>query len=264
MAYGDEFYEKTAMMGRNFIGFQKMRMAAGARVRRFREEEQSKELIQVQLDYIKVLTKDEKRLLKDIVTLYEDSQLWAWCQRVKGLGPMAAATFVSYINPYKMTLADGTISPTAGKSKAYMGLVPDATLRAGKTAKFNPGARGRMYVVTTNVIRAQDEYYAGLYYQKKAYYEGIMGDYLEHPEKCPRYVDCIKKLQGAAVKRATRDKTKPVNVKKPSCKGHIDNMAKRWLSGLLVSHATEIICREEGLDTSAFKAHRGYIPVPPY
>ena len=52
MAYGDEFYEKTAMMGRNFIGFQKMRMAAGARVRRFREEEQSKELIQVQLDYI--------------------------------------------------------------------------------------------------------------------------------------------------------------------------------------------------------------------
>ena len=149
-------------------------------------------------------------------------------------------------------------------SKAYMGLIPNASLQAGKTAKFNPGARGRMYVVTTNVIRAQDEYYAGLYYQKKGYYEGIMGDYLEHPEKCPRYVDCMKKLQGAAVKRAARDKTKPVNVKKPSCKGHIDNMAKRWLSGLLVSHATEIICREEGLDTSAFKAHRGYIPVSPY
>jgi hypothetical protein len=258
MAYGEEFYQKTAMMGRNFIGFQHMRMAAGARVRRFREEDQSKELIQVQLDYIKVLTKDEKRLLKDIVTLYEGSQLWAWCGNVKGLGPMACATFLSYINPY--------IANTGGKSKAYMGLIPNADLKAGAKAKFNPGARGRMYVVTTNVIRAQDPYYTGLYYQKKEYY-GLpehMGTFLESPNNCPDYIACMKKMQGAAVKRAERDKTKALAVKKPSCKAHIDNRAKRWLSGLLVSHATEIMRREEGLDTSAFKAHHGYIPVPPY
>jgi len=247
--YGKEFYEKTAMMGRNFIGFQHMRMAAGARVRRFREEDQSKELIKIQLDYIKVLTKDEKRLLKEMVSLYEESQLWAWCQSVKGLGPMACATFMSYINPY--------IANTGGKSKAYMGLIPDAKLGRGEKAKFNPGARGRMYVVTTNVIRAQDPIYSGLYYQKKDYYLEKMGAYLEDPTGCPDYSACLKKLAG----RAARDKRA---VKNPPCKAHIDNRAKRWLSGLLVSHATEIMRREEGLDTSAFKAHRGYIPPSPY
>jgi hypothetical protein len=247
--YGEEFYQKTAMMGRNFIGFQHMRMAAGARVRRFREEDQSKELIKIQLDYIKVLTKDEKQLLKDMVKLYEESQLWAWCNTVKGLGPMACATFMSYINPY--------IANTAGKSKAYMGLIPDANLCAGNKSKFNPGARGRMYVVTTNVIRAQDPIYAQLYYQKKEYYEEKMGKYLDDPTQCPDYEACFKKLKG----RADKDKRAP---KKPSCKAHIDNRAKRWLSGMLVSHATEIMRREEGLDTSAFKAHRGYIPPPPY
>lgn len=247
--YGEDFYLKTAMMGRNFIGFQHMRMAAGARVRHFREEDQSKELIKIQLDYIKTLTKDEKILLKDIVTLAKDHQLWKWCQTVKGLGPMACATFLSYINPY--------IADTAGKTKAYMGLIPGAALQAGKKAKLNPVAKGRMYVVTTNVIRAQDPFYAGLYYQKKDYYAEKMSLFLEDPTKCPDYEACLKKLAG----RAAKDKRA---VKKPSCKAHIDNRAKRWLSGLLVSHATEVMRRQEGLDVSAFKAHRGYIPIPPY
>lgn len=249
MKYGEDFYKKTAMMGRNFIGFQHMRMAAGARVRRFREEDQSQELIKIQLDYIKTLTKDEKVLLKDIVSLYEDSELWAWCQSVKGLGPMACATFVSYINPY--------IADTAGKTKAYMGLIPGAALQAGKKAKLNPVAKGRMYVVTTNVIRAQDPIYAQLYYTKKAYYEEKMGSYLEDPTKCPEYEACLKKL----ATRAAKDKR---TVKKAPCKAHIDNRAKRWLSGILVSHATEIMRKQEGLDVSAFHAHRGYIPIPPH
>ena len=256
MKYGQEFYEKTAIMGRNFIGFQHMRMAAGARARRFREEDQSKELIKMQLDYIKVLTKDEKLLLKQMVELYKDSDLWAWCQSVKGLGPMACATFISYLNPY--------IADTAGKAKAYVGMIPGAALQAGKKAKLNPIAKGRFYVVTTNVIRAQDPYYSGLYYQKKDYYIERMGEYLEHPEQCPDYIACMKKLQGAATKRAERDKSKTVTVKKPSCKAHIDNRAKRWLGGILISHAVEIMRKEEGLDVSAFKAHRGYIPIPPH
>ncbi len=271
MKYGKEFYEKTAMMGRNFIGFQHMRMAAGARVRRFREEDQSKELIQVQLEYIKVLTKDEKRLLKDIVKLYEESDLWAWCQSVKGLGPMACATFVSYINPYMLTgspkvydekgdrIPDENVPalPTAGRAKAYMGLIPDATLKAGKQGKFNPQARGRMYVVTTNVIRSQDPVYSALYYQKKAYYESKMESFIADPTGCPDYEACLKKLAG----RAAKDRRA---VKKPPCKAHIDNRAKRWLSGLLVSHAAEIMCKQEGMDTQYFKAHRGYIPIPPH
>lgn len=249
MAYGRDFYEKTAMMGRNFIGLQHMRMAAGARVRRFREEDQSKELIKLQLDYIKVLTKDEKLLLKQMVELYKDSELWQWCLGTKGLGPMACATFLSYINPY--------IADTAGKAKAYVGMIPGAALQAGKKAKMNPTAKGRFYVITTNVIRAQDPIYTALYHTKKDYYLERMGTYLDDPTQCPDYAECIKKL----VKRAEKDKRA---AKKPSCKAHIDNRAKRWLGGILISHATELMRKEEGLDVSAFKAHRGYIPIPPH
>jgi len=249
MKYGEDFYRQTAMMGRNFIGFQQMRMAAGARVRRFREEDKSKQLIQIQLDYIRVLTKDEKALLKQIVELYEDSELWAWCQNVKGLGPMAAATFLSYINPY--------VADTAGKTKAYMGLIPGAALQAGKKANSNPQAKGRMYVVTTNVIRAKDPYYTALYQKKKAYYTEKMGAYMTDPTLCPEYEACAKKL----INRAQKEKRAP---KKPPCKAHIHNRAIRWTAGILVSHATELMRKQEGLDVSAFHAHRGYIPIPPH
>jgi len=37
--------------------------------------------------------------------------------------------------------------------------------------------------------------------------------------------------------------------KKPPCRGHLDAMAKRWLAGLLVSHATEIMREALGLPT---------------
>jgi hypothetical protein len=250
--YGEEFYKMTAAMGRNFIGLQQMRMAAGARVRRFREEDAGAPLVQMQIDYIKVLTRDEKLLLKQMVELYEDSELWRWCGVVKGLGPMAAATFLSYINPY--------IADTAGKTKAYMGLIPGAKLQAGKKAHSNPQAKGRMYVVTSNVIRAQDPYYSGLYYIKKDYYlqDDKMGLYLEDPTRCPDYAECHKKLATRAEKDGGRA------IKKMPCKAHIDNRAKRWLSGILVSHATELLRIQEGLDVSAFHAHRGYIAIPPH
>jgi hypothetical protein len=46
------------------------------------------------------------------------------------------------------------------------------------------------------------------------------------------------------------------------CKKHIDSMAKRWLTKLILSHALQIMREAEGLDTKNLKSHRGYIPPP--
>ena len=83
-------------------------------------------------------------------------------------------------------------------------------------------------------------------------FEEIIAD----PSKCPKYDKCIAMLYDKA-RRLGRPP------KKPPCKAHVDNMARRWLAGLLVSHATEILRESLGLDTSTFKAHRSYIPPKP-
>jgi len=118
---------------------------------------------------------------------------------------------------------------------------------------------------------ARDDYYVPLYRKKKAYYMETerkvflngkwvtwppFKEIIENPTKCPLYKDCLKRLTG----KAERLGRKP---KKPPCKLHCDQMAKRYLMGLLVSHATELMRQAEGLDVSNFKRHHGYIPPKP-
>lgn len=248
--YGEEYYLKIRMMGRNYLGFQKQRVAAGARIRRFRDEDQSKEIISLQLMHLRELTRSEKMILKDITKLAGEHKLHRWCMANNGLGPMAEATFLSYIDPYK--------ADKMSNVKSYFGLYPNAIKKAGKKTKFNPQARGRMHVVVGNIVRQGDSYYADLYYQRKALYESRMGEYIEDPTKCPKYKECLKKLKDAAERDDDREP------KRPACKGHIDSMAKRWLATILVVHALMIMREQEGLDNSNFYAHDGFIPYNPH
>jgi len=99
-----------------------------------------------------------------------------------------------------------------------------------------------------------DSYYRPLFDAKKYYYLETRGmkHFLSDPKLCPNYESCF----GKYVRKAQRLGRKP---KKPTCKGHINNLAKRWLGGILISHATELIREGKGLDTSNFKRHRNYI-----
>jgi len=76
---------------------------------------------------------------------------------------------------------------------------------------------------------ARDPYYTSLYKAKKEYY-------LNRP-------DLVEQKDS-----------------KKGWKGWIDNMAKRWLIKLLISHAWEIIRRSEGLPVNP---HHGYIEPKP-
>ena len=170
---------------------------------------------------------------------------------MRGMGPVAAIAFLAFINPFEAS--------TAGRAKAYLGLYPGARLRRGSRASWNPRGRGRVRLIARGVIMAKDAYYRPLYEAKKRYYlenprvEGTgpgavrwppFKEILEDPSKCPKYEACAGRIGRG----------------RPPCRAHLDNMARRWLASLLVSHAAELMKRAEGLPVDSFLAHRGYIP----
>jgi len=246
-------------LARAYLDLQHLRMACEARLRKLYKDapEAVKTIMQ---DYHLALKNEEKELLARITEQLKEHPLWQWCERVKGMGSVACMTFLGFINPF--------VADTAGKAKAYLGLVPGKGLKSGKQPRINPEAKGRIWLITRNVIMARDDYYYKLYQSKKQYYMEtsrkvfLDGKWVEWPpfkeiitvpEKCPRYEECLKRLMG----KAERMKRKP---KKLPCKKHVDSMAKRWLMGLLVSHATELMRRAECLSVDNFKAHKNYIP----
>lgn len=168
------------------------------------------------------LSIEEKTLLKEAKTLYKTHELWNYCERVKGLGPVAAMTFLGYINPY--------VVKTAGQMNAYLGLIPNMKRVAGERSKFNPEIKGRFRgVIVKNVIMARDPYYSALIKAKKEY---------------------LANRPDLAAKKLTEK----------GWKGHINNMALRWLTQILISHAIEVIRRSENLEVYP---RRNYIPVKP-
>lgn len=257
------FYEVLRYLSRCYLDLQHLRVAVQLRLKNL-PEDAPEDVKKIMEQFFNVLYNEEKNLLKNTEKLLKEHPLWQWCNRVKGLGRVACLTFLGFINPF--------VADTAGKAKSYIGCVPGKKIKSGERLKVNLEAKGRIWLITRNVIMAKDPFYYKLYQQKKQYYmntsrkvfladKGEWVTYppfkkiIEDPKKCPRYDECLKKLQGKA-QRLGRP------MKNPPCKAHVDAMAKRWLMGILVSHATELMRRHEGLDVTAFKAHKNYIPPP--
>jgi hypothetical protein len=109
-------------------------------------------------DYYHALKDEEKQFLKQVAEQLKNHPLWEWCERVKGLGQVACLTFLGFINPYE--------ADTAGKAKAYFGLIPGVRLKSGEKANVNLEAKGRIWLVTRNVIMQRDNYYYPLFLAK--------------------------------------------------------------------------------------------------
>jgi len=250
-------------LARAYLDLQHLRIACEARIRKMRERDVPEKILAIMENYYQTLRREERQLLKEITRDLKEHPLWKWCSNVKGLGPVACLIFLGFISASK--------ADTAGKAKAYFGLIPGAELRSGQKARINPEGKGRIWLLTRNVIMRRDDYYYPLYQQKKQYYMEterkvfLNGEWitwppfkeiLEDPSNCPRYEECTKRL----VEKAKRVGRKP---KKPPCRGHLDAMAKRWLSGILVSNAAELMRRAEGLPVDNYLRHRGYIKPKP-
>jgi len=247
-----EEYE-FGMLCRTYLRLQKLRISTEGTLRHVRP---GSEIYETLSYYHKSIYEDEKGFLHKIKPMLERQPLWDWCSKVKGLGHVAALTFHSFIRTHVHANGERIEIDTAGKVRKYFGLVPGAELKAGLRGGFNPQAKGRILGVTVKgILMARDCYYhKGLYDAKKFYYNTYSryAQALKDPKLCPNYERCVKKYLG----KAKREGRKPKN---PTCIGHVDNLTKRWLGGILVSHATELIREGKGLDTSNFKNHRPYI-----
>ena len=180
-------------------------------------------------DHVAVLNKQEDALLKDAVTLAKGSELHDLCLRVKGWGPVATLTLMGYINPTTMT--------TPAKMWSNFGLTPSSRMRKGVQANYNPKIKGRLWMITRNVIMAQDPYYTFFYYAKKEYYK-------KRPDLLTR----------------KEDKPKGWNAM-------VNAMAYRVMMKIMLSNAWEIIYANyhgsEWSDNPNYRQHRNYIPPKP-
>jgi tetratricopeptide (TPR) repeat protein len=251
-------------LARCYLDLQQLRQAVQHRLRRLRADPDApKEIVSLLESHYSAIREDERNYRMGIRKLVEGDPLYEWCKNVRGMKAIAALLFLGFIDPYKAV--------TAGKAKAYTGAIPGSKLRRGERGKVNPELKGRLWFITNCVIMKRDPYYYPLYLRKKQYYlenprrsfvDGRwidwppMKEIIADPKKCPVYEECRRRLEEKARRLGRKPKENP-------CMAHVDGMARKWLMGLLVSHAAELMRESLGLDTSAFKAHHNYIPPKP-
>jgi len=162
----------------------------------------------------------EKNLLHKGVAFLKDTFLWKWCLDTDGLKEVAALSFAAFCNPQreiKDPLTGNWRGVRLAEVKSYLGLTPDSKMLRNQTDRKNyaKGVKGRLVgIIIPNIIRAKDPYYKPFYDMKKAYY-------LERPDMVYAYRE------------------------KEGLRGRCDNMSKRFLIGILVSHAFELMLMDE-------------------
>jgi hypothetical protein len=176
-------------------------------------------------EIFKDLHKVESKVLTNAEDIFGDTQLWKWCENTRGLGPVAALTFLSNIDVFT--------SPTIGNVWSNFGLIPGKTLKRGESSNFNPHVRARILgVICNNIIRSGDYYYVGVYHIKKEYHRQ-RPDLIAKQDSEPKSWDM-----------------------------HMHRMAYRVLAKLLVSHAYQLIKTDLGVGTTEI-LHRNPIPIKP-
>ena len=176
-------------------------------------------------DRFKDLHKVELGILTDGEDIFGTTKLWQWCVNTRGLGPVAALTFLSNIDVFT--------SPTVGHVWSNFGLIPGKDLKHGESTNFNPHVRARILgVICNNIIRSGDYYYIGVYHIKKEYHRA-RPDLIAKKEDEPKSWDM-----------------------------HMHRMTYRVLAKLLVSHAYQLIKTDLGVGTEEI-LHRNPIPIKP-
>ena len=252
MKMGEPFYFEIKQLARMYLDIVQLRDSITKRMNSIEDGNLHSNFAFDTMEHTwNTLTRLRNELLEIANDKLKDHLLFRWCKNVRGMGTVATLTFLGYINPYK--------ADKASQVRAYFGVIPYQKLESGKKIKWNPEAKGRLWLITRNVLMKRDEYYYPIYLKKKEYYLKERGfeKYIENPQLCPRFYECYMRIKAKA-ERLNREP------KKLPCKAHVDNMAKRYLAGILVSNALEVMRLNEGLDVSNFKNHRNYIPPKPF
>ncbi|MEM2613257.1 MAG: hypothetical protein QXO15_03400 [Nitrososphaerota archaeon] len=124
------------LLARVYLDLQHLRIAVESRLRELGESPEDMEAYRLLSALHSRLYNEEKEWLNQVKELLKDHPIWEYCEKVKGMGPVAALTFLGYINPYEAV--------SAGKVWAYFGFTPESKLKSGKKANFNPEAKGQV------------------------------------------------------------------------------------------------------------------------
>jgi len=184
---------------------------------------------QVMERHYKQLFKQEKQMGIDAAEMIHETPLYRFCETVRGLAEISALTFMGYYNP--------ELTRSISNWLSMLGWTPTSKKVRGQQSKSNYKAKGKTWMATNSVIMQKDPYYFELYHLKKAYY-------YERPDLI--YKRDVKKEKG--------------------WRGHIDAMARRFNTKLLLSQAFELMYKDywgvEFHDSEAGRAcrHRNYIP----
>lgn len=188
----------------------------------------------------------ETDMLKQAKEVMSQLALIRFCERVRGMGDVAALTLMGYIQPIRV------INSETGETKIvrfpellrYAGLAPGSALRAGEQGNFNPQFKGRLLgVIAKNIIMAADPYYSQIYRIKKDFYTN-------RPD--------IIALRGDS----------DIKKKRKASKDRMHKMALRAMTKLVLSHSHEIIVTEylgrpiSEVD-STYRGHRNSVPIKP-
>lgn len=245
----EDIRKSIGYLCRNYVDIQHLRIAEQLRLNKLLKsgEEPPEDIVNTLVTHIRVLQSEEKAIVNEVKKYIKSAELFKFCKRVRGLGVVSAMEFLGYVDIYKAT--------SAGKIKAYAGIIPGGRFEKGKNLKINPEVKGKFWLFARNVVMKKDDYYYPLYRAKKEYYLKMrqFEKFAENPETCPNYEECKEKLENKA-KRMGREP------KNPPCRAHAEGMAKFWLASLIVSHMWEITRKEYGLQVSR---HRMHIPPKP-
>jgi len=88
-------YEMYRHLARCYLDLQHLRMACEARLRKL-PPDAPEDVVQILRDFHQALFSEEKSFLARIAEKLKQHPLWKWCERVKGMGPVAALTFLGF------------------------------------------------------------------------------------------------------------------------------------------------------------------------
>ncbi|MCJ7424964.1 hypothetical protein MUP01_11970 [Candidatus Bathyarchaeota archaeon] len=166
-----------------------------------------------------------------------------YLRNVKGIGPILAGGLVSFFDPYK--------APHPSSFWKYAGLhvVEGEAPKRVKGAKlgFNPRARVLCWKIADSFIKQRTPLYRPYYdvvkVEEAAKFGVLDPDESVHPERCPKYLQCLKRMQGRAQRTNTKAKACP-------CLKHIDYRARRKMVKLFIADFWAVWRKMEGLPPS--------------
>jgi len=166
-----------------------------------------------------------------------------YLRNVKGIGPILAGGLVSFFDPYK--------APHPSSFWKYAGLhvVEGEAPKRVKGAKlgFNPRARVLCWKIADSFIKQRTPLYRPYYdvvkVEEAAKFGVLDPDESVHPERCPKYLPCLKRMEGRAQRTNTKAKACP-------CLKHIDYRARRKMVKLFIADFWAVWRKMEGLPPS--------------